>query len=141
MRNECKKCKNGCLIAVGNNGEGVCECICHLLLPNNKRCEHGVPVASKTLCSICVTKNEIPFTPTVEPHNWQKTFDERFNIPHWKATGYNLNYVKDFIRELLQAKEKEVVEKAITMSYGIRTATDADEFRDALKALTEGDKK
>ena len=41
------------------------------------------------------------------------------------------------VEELLQATRKATLEEVITKSYGIQTATDADEFRKELQELKE----
>ncbi len=44
--------------------------------------------------------------------NWQEEFDERFNLPHWEETGWNLNYVKDFCHRIVaQAEAKGAAEE------------------------------
>lgn len=43
--------------------------------------------------------------------SWTVEFDKRFNVPHWEATGYNLNKVKEFIASQIQ-KEREKWEKS-----------------------------
>lgn len=50
--------------------------------------------------------------------SWTIEFDERFNIPHWKATGYNLNKVKSFISSLLKKeREKALADEKRTFDF------------------------
>lgn len=67
-----------------------------------------------------------------------KEFDEKFDSRFYgmpEKLLLNPDLIKTFLDQAYDRIREETFEEAIIQSYGLRTAEDADEFREAIQSL------